>query len=122
MEIVLSCVSSIPVSKNCVNVIILIHVEDILFLVYYFQNMLHNHMDCVSLSRSLVSKLRRLEKKTHLLQRALAEDPVNEELMIEMDDLERQVSAQYRSSNSKVHILLIYLSCVSTLAVNQGHS
>jgi hypothetical protein len=50
-------------------------------------------MVCISISRSLVSKLRRLEKKTHLLQRAVAEDPVNEELMIQMDDLEQQVSA-----------------------------
>jgi hypothetical protein len=67
-------------------------------------------MDCVSISRFLVSKLRRLEKKTHLLQRALAEDPVNEELMIEMDDLEQQVSTRFRDSNSKIHIPLIYFS------------
>lgn len=73
-------------------------------MVYDFWNMLHNHIDCGSISRSLVSKLRRLEKKTHLIQRALAEDPVNEELMIEMDDLERQVSTQFTGSNNKICI------------------
>lgn len=57
---------------------------------------------CVSICRYLVSKLRRLEKKTHLLQRTLAEDPVNEELMMEMDDLEQQVSRQFKCGKSKV--------------------
>jgi hypothetical protein len=63
--------------------------------------------DCVSVSRSLVSKLRRLEKETHLLQRALAEDPMNEELMIEMDDLEQQVGAHFTASYS-VNLLLVW--------------
>lgn len=56
----------------------------------------------VSIYRYLVSKLRRLEKKTHLLQRTLAEDPLNEELMMEMDDLEQQVSRQFKCGKSKV--------------------
>ena len=57
---------------------------------------------CVSIYRYLVSKLRRLEKKTHLLQRTLAEDPMNEELMMEMDDLEQQVSRQFECGKRKV--------------------
>jgi hypothetical protein len=57
---------------------------------------------CVSVYRYLVSKLRRLEKKTHLLQRTLAEDPLNEDLMMEMDDLEQQVSRQFKCGKSKV--------------------
>lgn len=57
---------------------------------------------CVSICRYLVSKLRHLEKKTHLLQRTLAEDPLNEELMMEMDDLEQQVSRQFKCGISKV--------------------
>jgi len=56
----------------------------------------------VSIYRYLVSKLRRLEKKTHLLQRTLAEDPMNEDLMLEMDDLEQQVSRQFKCGKSKV--------------------
>jgi hypothetical protein len=64
---------------------------------------------CVYIYRYLVSKLRRLEKETHLLQRTLAEDPMNEELTMEMDDLERQVSRQFRCGRSKVYILLISL-------------
>lgn len=56
----------------------------------------------VSVYRYLVSKLRRLEKKTHLLQRTLAEDPMNEELMMEMDDLEQQVSRQFKCGKNKV--------------------
>jgi len=56
----------------------------------------------ISIYRYVVSKLRRLEKKTHLLQRTLAEDPLNEELMMEMDDLEQQVSRQFQCGKSKV--------------------
>lgn len=56
----------------------------------------------VSIYRYLVSKLRRLEKKTHLLQRTLAEDPLNEELVMQMDDLEQQVSRQFTCGKSKV--------------------
>jgi len=42
--------------------------------------------------RSLVSKLRRLEKETYLVRRALNEDPDNPELESEMLDLETLVS------------------------------
>ncbi|XP_021942266.1 protein KIAA0100 isoform X3 [Zootermopsis nevadensis] len=71
--------------------------------------------------RSLVSKLRRLEKKTHLIQRALAEDPVNEELMIEMDDLERQVFECKELLNSQSEELDMMLSCYkeTQLSANQ---
>jgi hypothetical protein len=56
----------------------------------------------ISIYRYVVSKLRRLEKKTHLLQRTLAEDPLNEKLMMEMDDLEQQVSRQFKCGKSKI--------------------
>ncbi|XP_069668639.1 protein hobbit isoform X2 [Periplaneta americana] len=71
--------------------------------------------------RSLVSKLRRLEKETHLLQRALAEDPMNEELMIEMDDLERQVYECKELLNSQSEELDMMLSCYkeTQLSANQ---
>jgi hypothetical protein len=68
-------------------------------------------MDCFSDSRSLVSKLRRLEKETHLLQRALADDPLNEEIMIEMDDLERQVSGQFGGGITRIHFLSSLFPC-----------
>jgi hypothetical protein len=74
---------------------------------YGFWNIPLTRKDCVSLSRSLVSKLRRLEKDTHLLQRALADDPLNEEIMIEMDELERQVSVQFRGGNTRIHVLSV---------------
>lgn len=41
--------------------------------------------------RSLVSKVRRLEKKTHQVQAKLADDPGNAELLQEMEALEQQV-------------------------------
>ena len=41
--------------------------------------------------RSLMSQLRRLEKDTFLLQRALAEDPSETHLLAEIDSLERKV-------------------------------
>ena len=41
--------------------------------------------------RSLISQLRRLEKDTFLLQRALAETPTDAQLLEEIDTLERQV-------------------------------
>jgi hypothetical protein len=73
----------------------------------FFFNIPLIHNNYVSVSRSLVSKLRRLEKETHLLQRALADDPLNEEIMIEMDELERQVSVQFRGGNMRIHILSV---------------
>lgn len=41
--------------------------------------------------RSLISQLRRLEKDTFMLQRALAEDPSNAQFIAEFDSLERKV-------------------------------
>ena len=46
----------------------------------------------ICITRSLVAKLRRLEKDTHLVQRALAEEPMSEHLHSEMANLEAQVS------------------------------
>ncbi|PNF40865.1 hypothetical protein B7P43_G15929 [Cryptotermes secundus] len=71
--------------------------------------------------RSLVSKLRRLEKETHLLQRALADDPLNEEIMIEMDDLERQVFECKELLNCHSEELDMMLSCYkeTQLSANQ---
>lgn len=42
--------------------------------------------------RSTVSRLRRLEKETHFVNKALVEDPTNLELMQEMEKLESLVS------------------------------
>ncbi|KAJ9596917.1 hypothetical protein L9F63_012042, partial [Diploptera punctata] len=77
----------------------------------------HNQHDFVMfLLYSLVSKLRRLEKETHLLQRALAEDPMNEELMIEMDVYECK-----ELLNSQSEELDMMLSCYkeTQLSANQ---
>lgn len=41
--------------------------------------------------RSLLSELRRLEKETYLVQRALADEPGSEHLLTEMSNLEAQV-------------------------------
>nr|CAD7259627.1 unnamed protein product [Timema shepardi] len=71
--------------------------------------------------RSLVSKLRRLEKDTHLVQRALAEDPLNEELIQEMEELERQVYECKELLNSQSEELDMMLSCYkeTQLSANQ---
>lgn len=42
-------------------------------------------------NRSLVSKLRKLEKDTYLVQRALADEPGSEHLLTEMENLEERV-------------------------------
>lgn len=63
-----------------------------------------------TLVRSTVSKLRRLEKDTHLVSKALAEDPNNVDLMKEMERLELQVnlSRVIRTSRS-----LFLLRCLT---------
>jgi len=48
-------------------------------------------INLVYFCRSLVSKLRRLEKKTHQVQSKLGEDPSNFELLKEEESLEQQV-------------------------------
>lgn len=51
-----------------------------------------------TLVRTTVSKLRRLEKETHLVSKALAEDKHNPDLIHEMERLERLVSKYSRVS------------------------
>lgn len=65
---------------------------------------LQNHV------RSLVSKLRRLEKETYLLQKQLIEDP-SQELVLEMESLEKQVFECKDSLNNESEELDMRLSC-----------
>ncbi|XP_049792062.1 protein KIAA0100 [Schistocerca nitens] len=74
--------------------------------------------------RSLVSKLRRLEKETYILQRNIAEmeDPANNELyQQEMEELERQVYECKEQLNSQSEELHMMLSCYkeTQLSANQ---
>ncbi|KAG8224148.1 hypothetical protein J437_LFUL005482 [Ladona fulva] len=71
--------------------------------------------------RSLVSKLRRLEKETYMVQKALSEDPGNEERLHEMEDLERQVYECKELLNSQSEELDMMISChkETQLSANQ---
>lgn len=64
-----------------------------------------------TLVRSTVSKLRRLEKDTHLVSKALAEDPSNGELTKEMERLELQVYECKNLLNALSEELDMMLSC-----------
>ncbi|KAG8240507.1 hypothetical protein J6590_107032 [Homalodisca vitripennis] len=64
---------------------------------------LQNHV------RSLVSKLRKLEKETYLVQRALADEPGSEHLLTEMEILEERVydcKEQLLSQSDELHMML----------------
>ncbi|XP_046688047.1 LOW QUALITY PROTEIN: protein KIAA0100-like [Homalodisca vitripennis] len=63
----------------------------------------------VCASRSLVSKLRKLEKETYLVQRALADEPGSEHLLTEMEILEERVydcKEQLLSQSDELHMML----------------
>ncbi|XP_063241781.1 protein hobbit isoform X2 [Bacillus rossius redtenbacheri] len=71
--------------------------------------------------RALLSKLRRLEKDTHLVQRALAEEPEDPALLQQMEDLERQVYECKELVNLQSEELDMMLSCYkeTQLSANQ---
>lgn len=71
--------------------------------------------------RSLVAKLRRLEKDTHLVQRALAEEPMSEHLHSEMANLEAQVNECKEQLQAQSDELDMMLSCYkeTQLTANQ---
>ncbi|KAK4026287.1 hypothetical protein OUZ56_015296 [Daphnia magna] len=62
--------------------------------------------------RSLISQLRRLEKDTFMLQRALAEDPSNAQLIAEFDSLERKVYECKEQLNAANEELAMMVSCL----------
>ncbi|XP_071446897.1 protein hobbit isoform X2 [Hetaerina americana] len=61
--------------------------------------------------RSLLSKLRRLEKETYMVQRALTDESCNEERLAEMEDLEKQVYECKELLNSQSEELDMMISC-----------
>lgn len=61
--------------------------------------------------RSLVSKLRRLEKETYLLQRALTEEPHEPSLLAQMEDLEDAVNECKEHLSAESEELDMMLSC-----------
>lgn len=61
--------------------------------------------------RSLVSKLRRLEKDTYLLQRALTEEPHEPSLLAQMEDLEDAVNECKEHLSAESEELDMMLSC-----------
>lgn len=71
--------------------------------------------------RSLLSELRRLEKETYLVQRALVDEPGSEHLLTEMNNLEEQVYECKEKVLAESEKLDMMLSCYkeTQLAVNQ---
>ncbi|CAB0042152.1 unnamed protein product [Trichogramma brassicae] len=61
--------------------------------------------------RGLLSKLRRLEKETYLVQKALAEDPECKELLLEMERLEQRIFECKEKLSAKAEELDVMLSC-----------
>ncbi|XP_054265215.1 protein hobbit isoform X2 [Macrosteles quadrilineatus] len=76
---------------------------------------LQNHV------RSLVSKLRKLEKEMYLVQRALADEPSSEHLLSEMKNVEAQINECKEQLQSSSDELDMMLSCYkeTQLSANQ---
>ncbi|XP_075221262.1 bridge-like lipid transfer protein family member hobbit [Lycorma delicatula] len=70
--------------------------------------------------RSLLSELRRLEKETYLVQRALADEPGSEHLLTEMSNLEAQVYECKEKVLSESDKLDMMLSCYKETQLTQN--